>query len=310
MFNWFNTPYPFSAAEIRAFADGTVHLLTMAADIGQGSDTVLKQILAEELGLTMEDIRITSGDTAMTPQADLGSWGSRVTLMAGNAVIDAAKKIKAQLFGAVSARFNLNVIYEMECRNGRVQAKGRPDKGVSFGEAVAMVQKANRGEPLVARGSYTPRDKGLVTPAFGFGAQVAQVEVDQETGLVEVKQMWTAHDCGTVINPRAVEGQLAGSIQMGLGYALSRAVRHGRRENAEHQLPGLQDAQRPGHAAQRSGPRRDLRTGRAPGGQGMRRRSGLALRPRPSPMRSITPPATGARICPSRRRRFCKAMKK
>ncbi len=221
VFNWFNTQYPFSAAEIRAFSDGTVHLLTMAAEIGQGSDTALKQILAEELGLTMEDIRITSGDTAMTPQADLGSWGSRVTLMAGNAVLDAAKKIKAQVFGAVSARFNLNVIYEFECLHGRVQAKGRPDKGLSFGEAVAMVQKANRGEPLVARGSYTPRDKGLVTPAFGFGAQVALVEVDRETGLVEVQQMWTAHDCGTVINPRAVEGQLAGSIQMGLGYALS-----------------------------------------------------------------------------------------
>jgi CO/xanthine dehydrogenase Mo-binding subunit len=83
------------------------------------------------------------------------------------------------------------------------------------------VQKADRGGPLVARGSYTPRDKGLVTPAFGFGAQIALVEVDRETGLVEVKQMWTAHDSGTVINPKGVEGQLAGSIQMGLGYALS-----------------------------------------------------------------------------------------
>jgi 4-hydroxybenzoyl-CoA reductase subunit alpha len=221
VFNWFNTQYPFSAAEVRAFSDGTVHLLTMASDIGQGSDTALKQILAEELGLRMEDIRITSADTAMTPQADLGSWGSRVTLMAGNAVIDAARKIKAQLFGALSARYNLNVIYEMECRDGRVQPKGRPDRGMSFGETVAMVQKANRGEPLVARGSYTPRDKGLVTPAFGFGAQVAEVEVDRETGIVEVKKMWTAHDCGTVINPKGVEGQLAGSIQMGLGYALS-----------------------------------------------------------------------------------------
>jgi len=221
VFNWFNTQYPFSAAEVRAFSDGTVHLLTMASDIGQGSDTALKQILAEELGLRMEDIRITSADTAMTPQADLGSWGSRVTLMAGNAVIDAARKIKEQLFGALSARYNLNVIYGMECREGRVQPKGRPDRSMSFGEAVAMVQKANRGEPLVARGSYTPRDKGLVTPAFGFGAQVAEVEVDRETGVVEVKRMWTAHDCGTVINPKGVDGQLAGSIQMGLGYALS-----------------------------------------------------------------------------------------
>ncbi|MCD6305387.1 MAG: molybdopterin-dependent oxidoreductase [Deltaproteobacteria bacterium] len=221
VFNWFNTQFPFSAAEIRAYADGTVHYLTMASDIGQGSDTVLKQILAEELGLRMEDIRITSADTAMTPQADLGSWGSRVTLMAGNAILDAAKKLKAQLFGAVSARFNLNVIYELECKDGRVQAKGRPEKGVSFGEAVAMVQKANRGEQVVVRGAYTPRDKGLVTPAFSFGAQVAEVEVDQETGVASVKQMWTAHDCGTVINPKSVEGQLNGSIQMGLGYALS-----------------------------------------------------------------------------------------
>ena len=221
VFNWFNTQYPFSAAEIRAFDDGTVHLLTMAADIGQGTETVLKQILAEELGLKMEDIRITAADTAMTPQADLGAWGSRLTLMGGNAVIEAAKKIKEKVFGAVSARFNLNVIHEMECREGRVHPKGNPKRSMSFGEAVAMVQKFNRGEPLVVRGSYTPRDKGLVTPAFGFGAQVAQVEVDRETGLVKVKKMWTAHDCGTVINPKGVEGQLDGSIQMGLGYALS-----------------------------------------------------------------------------------------
>jgi len=221
VFNWFNTQYPFSAAEVRAFSDGTVHLLTMAADIGQGCDTVMKQILAEELGLQMEDIRITSADTAMTPQADLGSWGSRVTLMAGNACLDAARKIKEKLFGALSAFHNLNVIHEMECKNGRVQPKNRPKKAVPFGDVVAMVQRSNRGEPLIAHGYYTPRDKGLVTPAFGFGAQAALVEVDRETGKVDVKQMWTAHDCGTVINPKGVEGQLAGSIQMGLGYALS-----------------------------------------------------------------------------------------
>lgn len=221
VFNWFNTQFAFSAAEVRAFPDGTVHLLTMASDIGQGSDTVLKQILAEELGIRMEDIRITSADTAMTPQADLGTWGSRVTLMAGNAVLQSAKEIKEKLFGAISARFNLNVIYEMECKNGRVYAKGRPDRGVSFGEAVAMVQKANRGEPVIGRGYYTPRGKGLVTPAFSFGAQVAEVEVDKETGTVRPTKIWTAHDCGTVINPLSVEGQLEGSIHMGLGYALS-----------------------------------------------------------------------------------------
>src|SRR5210317_755439 len=79
VFNWFNTQYPFSSSEIRAFADGTVHLLTMASDIGQGSDTVLKQIVAEALGLQVADVRLTAADTAVTPQADLGTWGSRVT---------------------------------------------------------------------------------------------------------------------------------------------------------------------------------------------------------------------------------------
>ncbi len=221
VFNWFNTQYQFSAAEVRAYTDGSVHLLTMASDIGQGSDTILRQILAEELGLSTDDIRVTSADTAMTPRADLGTWGSRVTLMAGNAVINAAREIKEKLFGVLSARFDLNVIYDMECINGRVCAKGRPDRCISFGEAVAIVQKTNRGEPLVARGYYTPRGKGLVTPAFSFGAQVVEVEVDKETGVVQVKKIWTAHDCGTVINPKSVEGQLEGSIHMGLGYALS-----------------------------------------------------------------------------------------
>jgi CO/xanthine dehydrogenase Mo-binding subunit len=195
--------------------------LTMASDIGQGSDTVLPQILAEELGLKMEDIRITSADTAMTPQADLGSWGSRVTLMAGNAVIDAARKIKEKIFGAVTAHFKFNVVHELECKDGMVRSVENPAKGLPFGEAVALVQKFHRGEPLVVRGSYTPRGKGLVTPAFSFGAQVAEVEVDKDTGIVDVKKMYTAHDCGTVLHPQSVEGQLAGSIHMGLGYVLS-----------------------------------------------------------------------------------------
>jgi len=220
VFNWFNTQYNFSAAEVRAFDDGTVHLLTMASDIGQGSDTVLRQILAEELGLSMDRIRITSADTAMTPKADLGTWGSRVTLMAGNAVVEAAKKIKEQLASTVSVRFNLNVIHEIAFGDNRVYTKARPDRGLNFGEAVAMTMKANRGAEVVARGYYTPRDRGLVTPAFSFGAQVAEVEVDSETGLIKVEKMTTAHDCGTVINPISVEGQLEGSIHMGLGYAL------------------------------------------------------------------------------------------
>ncbi len=141
--------------------------------------------------------------------------------MAGNAVIDAARKLREILFGAVTAHFKFNVIHELECRDGRIFSQVRPDKGLTFGEAVALAQKFQRGEPIVVRGSYTPRGKGMVTPAFSFGAQVAEVEVDEKTGAVEVKHMWTAHDCGTVLNPVSVEGQLEGSIHMGLGYTLS-----------------------------------------------------------------------------------------
>lgn len=221
VFNWFNTNYAFTRAEVRVFDDGTAHLMTMASDIGQGCDTVLCQILAEELGLKLSDIRLTAADTAVTPQADLGTWGSRVTLMAGNAIREAAKEIKDELFKMVSLKFNLNVIHDMTCGNGNIYPTNRPDRTVSFADAVKMAQRANRGEPVIGYGSYTPRNKGLVTPAFSFGAQVAECEVDKETGAIEVKFMTTAHDCGTPINPMAVEGQLEGSVHMGLGYALS-----------------------------------------------------------------------------------------
>lgn len=82
-----------------------------------------------------------------------------------------------------------------------------------------MVQKSRRGEPLTVRGYYTPQGKGLVSPAFSFGTQVAEVEVDLDTGQVQVKKMWTAHDCGVPLNPMGVEGQLEESIHMGLGCA-------------------------------------------------------------------------------------------
>jgi 4-hydroxybenzoyl-CoA reductase alpha subunit len=245
-FNWFDTKYPFSAAEVRAYADGTVHLLTMAADIGQGSDTVLQQILAAELGLGLADVTLYAADTSLTPKGDLGTWGSRVTFMVGNAILDAARQIKEELYKVVALRFDLNVIHSLECKDGTVRVKGRADKAVPFGEAVAMVQKLRRGEPLVARGSYTPRDMGVVTPTFSFGAQVAEVEVDRDTGKVRVTRIHTAHDCGTPLNPQVVEGQVEGCVQMGLGYALTEELlmSEGRTLNAtflDYKIPGALD---------------------------------------------------------------------
>jgi 4-hydroxybenzoyl-CoA reductase alpha subunit len=246
VFNWFDTKYPFSAAEVRVYSDGTADLAIMAADIGQGSDSVLTQILAADLGLRIEDVRITSGDTGITPKADLGTWGSRVTMMAGNAVLAASRQVKEQLYRIVSLKYNANVIHEMECAAGVVRLKGRPDRAIPFGEAVALAQRANRGEPVIGRGSYTPRDMGLVTPAFSFGAQVIEVGVDMETGKVAVEKVTTSHDCGRMLNPMTVEGQVEGCIQMGLGYAISEELinQNGRMMNAsflDYKMPTALD---------------------------------------------------------------------
>jgi 4-hydroxybenzoyl-CoA reductase subunit alpha len=221
VFNWFNTQYNFSAVEVRVFDDGTAQLLTMACDIGQGTDTVLRQILAAELGISIDKIRLTAVDTAAVPKADLGSWGSRVTLMNGNAILDACRKIKDMLKPVLFAHFDLNQIHDIAFENDEVFVRANPKRRMSFAECVHKALKARRGAPLSARGYYTPRNKGLVSPAFSFGAQVAEVSVDPDTGLVTVEKIYTAHDCGVPINKMGVEGQLEGAIQMGLGYALS-----------------------------------------------------------------------------------------
>lgn len=221
VFNWFNTKYNFSAAEVRVYEDGTAHLFSMACDIGQGPDTVLRQILAADLGISIDKVRLTAMDTAQTPKADLGSWGSRVTLMNGNAILEATKKIKEMLIPVLFTEFDLNQIQDLAFEDDHIFVKSNPKKRMSFAQAVYKALRGRRGEPLVAQGYYTPRNKGLVSPAFSFGAQVAEVTVDQDTGLVKVDKIYTAHDCGVPINKKAVEGQLEGAIQMGLGYALS-----------------------------------------------------------------------------------------
>jgi len=166
--------------------------------------------------------------------------------MNGNAILDASKKIKEQLAKILSLKFDLNVIHEVDFGEEKVFAKANPKRSLSFGKAVEMWVKLNRGEELTARGYYTPRDKGLTTPAYSFGAQVAEVDVDPDTGVVTVEKITTAHDCGTVINPLGVEGQLEGAIQMGLGYTLCEqfVMRDGKTLNTtflDYKVPAAED---------------------------------------------------------------------
>ena len=196
---------PHSEVQIKVDRGG-VTAYCGAMDIGQGSDSVLATIVAEELGLQPSDVRLVTADTDTTP-IDLGSYSSRVTFMAGNAALEAARKMRALLAEAV-------------------EAKGRKYEDVSFEEA-AVLGEARFGT-LTTAGSYTPpkiagpyKGSGVgPSPAYSYSACVVDLDADARTGLVRVNKIWIAHDVGRAINPLLVEGQIEGSVYMGLGEAL------------------------------------------------------------------------------------------
>ncbi|GAI26603.1 unnamed protein product, partial [marine sediment metagenome] len=174
IFNWFDTPYAFSAAIVRINIDGKVDLFTGACDIGQGSDTTLSMICAEELGVHLEDIRIHSGDTGICPP-DLGAWGSRETLMNGNAVKRAAADAKRQLLEFAAAKMGPNIVYDFDIKDQWVHLVDRPERGVSYFDIVKEAIRGNDGEVIIGRGHYTPHRKGMISPAYSFGVQAVEV---------------------------------------------------------------------------------------------------------------------------------------
>jgi 4-hydroxybenzoyl-CoA reductase alpha subunit len=217
IFNWFDTPYAFSSAVVRINIDGKVDLFTGACDIGQGSDTTLSMICAEELGVRLEDIRIHAGDTGICPP-DLGAWGSRETLQNGNAVKMAAADAKRQLMEFAAAKMGVNITYDLDIKDRWVHIVNRPERGVSYFDIVKAAISGKDGEAIMGRGHYTPHRKGMISPAYSFGLQAVEVEVDPETGRYKLVNVTTAHESGTVINPVGIEGQLEGAIMMAGGY--------------------------------------------------------------------------------------------
>jgi CO/xanthine dehydrogenase Mo-binding subunit len=207
---------PHSEVQIKVDRGG-VTAYCGAMDIGQGSDSVLAAIVAEELGLQPKEIRLVTADTDSTP-IDLGSYSSRVTFMAGNAALQAARKMRALLVEAVAAKAN------------------RPDDTVGVGggrigdftfEEASILAEARFGT-LTSAGSYTPpkiagpyKGSGVgPSPAYSYSACVVDLEADGRTGLININKVWIAHDVGRAINPLLVEGQVEGSVYMGLGEAL------------------------------------------------------------------------------------------
>ena len=217
IFNWFDTPYSFSSAVITVNYDGKVDLHVGAQDIGQGSNTTLAMICAEELGVRVEDIRVHSGDTDECPP-DLGAWGSRQTLMAGNATKMAAAEVKRQLLEFAAAKMGVNIVYDLDIKDRWVHSLARPERGLDYFEVVKAALRGKEGQRLMGRGFYTPHRKGMISPAYSYGVQALEIDVDPETGKISLLNCVTAHDCGQPINPLGLQGQLEGAISMAAGY--------------------------------------------------------------------------------------------
>ncbi|KAB2913470.1 MAG: 4-hydroxybenzoyl-CoA reductase subunit alpha [Hyphomicrobiaceae bacterium] len=223
--NW--TGEPHATVKLKLDFDGSIVVLTGAADIGQGSSTILVQAVAEVLGLDISRVRIVSGDSDVVPK-DNGSYSSRVTFIVGNAAIDAANKLKNMLIAAAARRLEAEP-GDIECL-GETYRAGAQDKGLTFEEVVGEALKD--GGTITVTGTYStiPESHGGKkyrgsaiggTMGYSYSAQVVEVSVDEETGVVTVDKVWVAHDCGKALNRLTVEGQVQGSVWMGMGQAMS-----------------------------------------------------------------------------------------
>src|SRR5439155_14561919 len=215
---------PHSGVQLKLDCSGGVTAFCGATEIGQGSDDVLVGCVAEILGIEPIDIRPVTGDTDLTP-VDLGSYSSRVTLMMGNAAIQAAERARDLLADAVSRKLGVPK-QRLVFAERRVFDTERPSNGVTFAEAVCLAE--TMFGTLGTTGSYTPprsaaRFKGGgvgPSPTYSYSAAVVEVEVDESTGWVQVPRVWIAHDIGRALNPTLVRGQVEGSVYMALGEAL------------------------------------------------------------------------------------------
>jgi CO/xanthine dehydrogenase Mo-binding subunit len=215
-----------SAAFVRINSDGSAFVYIGAADVGQGSSTVMIQIAAETLGIPFERVTLIKGDTKYGPY-DQGTVASRVTYVLGNAVREASIAAREVLYRIACEEFRITPD-ALVAENGYVYVKTFPEKKLSIID-LARVAYTLRGWMPVGAGSYTPpvtpldpvTGHGKPFPTYVYATQIAEVEVDTETGYYDVLRIIAVHDCGRAINPLLVEGQIEGGISNGVGYAMS-----------------------------------------------------------------------------------------
>ncbi|MFP6756595.1 MAG: molybdopterin cofactor-binding domain-containing protein, partial [Alphaproteobacteria bacterium] len=225
------TGEPHAVVNLKLDFDGAVVVLTGAAEIGQGSSTILVQCVAEVLGLDTQRIRIVASDSRVTPK-DNGSYSSRVTFMVGNAAVDAAQNLKQILIAAAARKLDARP-QDVECL-GEFYRAASQDRGIDY-ETVVAAALEDSGT-ITVKGVYStiPESHGGKkyrgaaiggTMGFSYAAQVVEVTVDPDTAEVKIEGVWVAHDCGFALNPLTVEGQIQGSVWMGMGQAMSEETR-------------------------------------------------------------------------------------
>lgn len=235
---------PQSGIQVQLDRSGRVAVFSGGSEIGQGTDSAMAYIAAEEFGVPLEHVRVYRGDTDFTP-VDLGAYSSRVTFMLGNACVDACRSLAAKIRDAVADQWGGDPDAVI-LRDGRAFDPSDADRSMPIRRAFQIAEA--RWGTLGATGSYnTPKDihgdyrGGTIgaSPAYSFTAHVAEVEVDPETGEVRVTDLWVAHDCGRALNPVLVEGQMEGSAYMGFGEALMEEHVF---KDADHGRAGLHNA--------------------------------------------------------------------
>jgi 4-hydroxybenzoyl-CoA reductase subunit alpha len=244
---WNNMPQ--SGVQLKCDRSGGVTVFCGSTDIGQGSDSILAYIVAEVLGVDPFDMRIVTADTDLTP-VDLGSYSSRVTLMSGNAALQAAERAREIILPPVARKLGIpgeRVVFAQ----ARVFDAEDPARGMSFAEAVQAAESVVGTVGTV--GSYSPpksagryRGAGVgPSPAYSYSACVAEVDVDPATGIVRVPTIWIAHDVGRCINAATAIGQVEGSVYMGLGETLMEEMTYRENRHVVHKIPSLLEYKSP-----------------------------------------------------------------
>ena len=228
--NW--TGEPHATVHLKLDWDSSITILTGAPEIGQGSSTMATQCAAEVLGLDMSRFQILTSDSKLTPK-DNGAYSSRITYMVGNATIDAAKNLKNILIEAAAKKLDADPD-DVECL-GEFYTAGSQDEGLTFEEVVKAALEGTGTITVSGNFDTLPESWGTKkyrggaisgSMAYAYAAQVVEVSIDPDTAAITVEKVWAAQDVGKALNPLSVEGQIEGSVWMGMGQAISEGTEY------------------------------------------------------------------------------------